>query len=180
MQPPYHDNDEASTLGSKSFDGEGGDSISNGSNAQGFIPSNSLALPRIVTASDELESLCRAEMSGGNDARILGFPPTCLPIVRLLAGNHCCVDCGDEDQDRLRYASIGYGTLLCQECAHRHAVMSEGVSADTNYFTLNISLELFTTNPSYLPLISLTGIQHQIPRRRPLESPLYPRPPRRQ
>mmetsp|Transcript_5812 Transcript_5812/g.9165 ORF Transcript_5812/g.9165 Transcript_5812/m.9165 type:complete len:520 (-) Transcript_5812:58-1617(-) len=128
MQDPYHDNDEASTLGSKSFDGEGEDSISNGSHAQGFTPSNTHALPRIVTASDELESLCRAEMSGGNDARIVGFPPTCLPIVRLLAGNHCCVDCGDEDQDRLRYASIGYGTLLCQECAHRHAVMSEGES----------------------------------------------------
>lgn len=58
---------------------------------------SSLQLPRIVTCGDEMESLCRAEMSRGRHT-ISGFPPMCLPIVRLLGGNHCCVDCGEEDQ----------------------------------------------------------------------------------
>ncbi|KAL7524609.1 hypothetical protein ACHAXR_000647, partial [Thalassiosira sp. AJA248-18] len=119
MQHPYHNNDDASTLGSKSLmDGED-DAYSTTNNRH--------ALPRIVTAGDELESLCRAEMSGGDNS-ILGFPPTCLPIVTLLTGNHCCVDCGDEDQRRLIYGSIGYGSILCQECAHRHVTMSDEVS----------------------------------------------------
>mmetsp|Transcript_10726 Transcript_10726/g.19281 ORF Transcript_10726/g.19281 Transcript_10726/m.19281 type:complete len:163 (-) Transcript_10726:614-1102(-) len=153
-QNPHHYQDidaDASTLGSKSFAGsahdvnndfedeEGTTSNSNESRLAGgyggggnFPPNNSSrnnnnahAIPRIVTAGDELESLCRADMSGGSNSSILGFPPTCLPIVSLLAGNHCCVDCGDEDPDRLGWASIGYGTLLCMECAHRHATMSE-------------------------------------------------------
>ena len=57
-------------------------------------------------------------------AEFMGFPPTCLPIVRLLGGNHCCVDCGDEN---VRYGSVGYGTVLCAECATRHVTMSEEV-----------------------------------------------------
>lgn len=119
MQDPYdnkHEDDE-STLESK-------ESLGGGE----LDDSNHYALPRMVTAGDELESLCRAEMSGGNDSSVFGFPPTCLPIVRMLAGNHCCVDCGDEDQSRLTYASIGYGTILCQECAARHVSMSDQVS----------------------------------------------------
>ena len=63
---------------------------------------SSLQLPRIVTCGDEMESLCRAEMSSGGLHTISGFPPMCLPIVRLLGGNHCCVDCGEEDQVRPR------------------------------------------------------------------------------
>ena len=98
MQHPYHHTDDASTLGSKS-------AVEDYSEILGATPS----LPRIFNAGIELESLCRAEMSGGRGS-IIGFPPTCLPIVMLLAGNHCCVDCGDERVERLEYASIGYGT----------------------------------------------------------------------
>lgn len=79
-------------------------------------------LPRIFNAGIELESLLRAEMSG-NPSILSGFPPTCLPIVRLLAGNHCCVDCGDEQYERLVYASLGYCSILCQECATRHSTV---------------------------------------------------------
>lgn len=120
MEHPYENhNDDASTLGSKSLsDQEEEDRSISGSNH---------SLPRIITAGDEMESLCRAEMSGGS-AATLGYPPTCMPIVRLLAGNHCCVDCGDEDMNHLKYASIGYGTILCQDCAHRHVTMSEDES----------------------------------------------------
>jgi len=153
MQNPHHQYQDigadASTLGSKSSVGSAHDvnnefedeegTISNSNESQlaggygggGSFPpnnrnnNNARAIPRIVTAGDELESLCRAEMSGGSNSSMLGFPPTCLHIVSLLAGNHCCVDCGDEDPDRLGWASIGYGTLLCMECAHRHATMSE-------------------------------------------------------
>ena len=80
--------------------------------------SRSRPFPKIFNAGIELESLCRAEISGGN-TDTLGFPPLCLPIARLLAGNQCCVDCGEERSDLLKYASIGYGTILCQDCAHR-------------------------------------------------------------
>mmetsp|Transcript_24612 Transcript_24612/g.59347 ORF Transcript_24612/g.59347 Transcript_24612/m.59347 type:complete len:481 (+) Transcript_24612:47-1489(+) len=114
MEHPYHNNDidDASTLGSKSLGDTDDRSISND------VARN--ALPRIFDAGTELESICRAEMSGGSDLSVLGFPPTCLPIARLLAGNHCCVDCGDERTERLEYASIGYGTILCGDCATRH------------------------------------------------------------
>jgi hypothetical protein len=115
MQRPYsdndNDNDDASTLGSKSMIGDEGQSVSSNSN-------RSRPFPRIFNAGIELESLCRAEISGGN-TDTLGFPPLCLPIARLLAGNQCCVDCGEERSDLLKYASIGYGTILCQDCAHR-------------------------------------------------------------
>ena len=120
-------NDDASTLGSRGLDaGVRGDdaSLLHDGNAAD-------ALPRIMTAGHELESFCRAELSGG-DASIRGYPPTCLKIVRLLAGNHCCVDCGDEASGRLLYASVGYGTLLCRECAHRHVTVMAEVSGFTN------------------------------------------------
>ena len=146
----YYENDVASSLGSKSYDiveGGGGDTMSHAGPNPG--PN---ALPRLLTAGEELESLCRTEISGGHgQLKAQGFPPTCLPIgepkhavgfcfskqfvliglsVGLLSGNHCCCDCGDEDRDHLRYASIGYGTLLCQDCAHRHITMSEEVRVD--------------------------------------------------
>ena len=113
MQRPYsdNDNDDASTLGSKCMSGDEGQSVTSNS-------SRSRPFPRIFNAGIELESLCRAEISGGN-TDTLGFPPLCLPIARLLAGNQCCVDCGEERSDFLKYASIGYGTILCQDCAHR-------------------------------------------------------------
>ena len=133
QQPrPYHD--DASTLGTKSL---GAGDVDDHTITQGQ------SLPRIFIAGDELQSLCRAEISGGDSHAIVGFPPTCLPIVRLLAGNHCCVDCGDEEQDRLIYASIGYGTILCAECAHRHVTMSEKVS--------DIRLFFCTILTNYLP-----------------------------
>ena len=127
-------NDDASTLGSRGLDaGVRGDdaSLLHDGNAAD-------ALPRIMTAGHELESFCRAELSGG-DASIRGYPPTCLKIVRLLAGNHCCVDCGDEASGRLLYASVGYGTLLCRECAHRHVTVMAEVSG---FFTaMNRSID---------------------------------------
>mmetsp|Transcript_6941 Transcript_6941/g.14279 ORF Transcript_6941/g.14279 Transcript_6941/m.14279 type:complete len:457 (-) Transcript_6941:108-1478(-) len=122
------DDVENSTLGSRSFGGAAEPTQAK------------IRLPRIVTAGEELESLCRSELesqeatdlhsrqsdsddAGGArnaSAMFRGFPRLCLPIVKMLAGNHCCVDCGDEDGERLEYASLGYGTLLCQDCAYRH------------------------------------------------------------
>lgn len=115
MQHPYskNDQDDASSLGSGDY---GGGSVT----SDGCRP-----FPRIFDAGVELESLCRAEISGGEEAAAtLGFPPLCLPIARLLSGNICCVDCGEENADVLRYASIGYGTMLCRDCATRHATES--------------------------------------------------------
>lgn len=85
------------------------------------------SFPRIVDAGIELESLCRAEISSGNNVNntpILGFPPLCLRIVRLLAGNQCCVDCGKDLSDDFVCASIGYGTMLCHDCAQRHMLLT--------------------------------------------------------
>ena len=112
MDHPYHNNnninnEDESTIGSNGMMDD-----------QSAIQLSNEPLPQIFNAGLELESLLRAEMSG--NPFIHGFPPTCLPIARLLGGNHCCVDCGDEKYDRLVYASIGYGSLLCQECATRH------------------------------------------------------------
>lgn len=90
---------------------------------------SSRSLPRILVAGAEFESLCRVEMSDDNDIpSVQGFPPSCLPLVRLLAGNQCCVDCGYGRSDDLNYASLGYGTILCRHCAHRHKTLSEEVS----------------------------------------------------
>jgi hypothetical protein len=114
MQHPYSnsDNDDTSSLGLGGYEGE-------------YVTSDSCRLfPRIFDAGVELESLCRAEISGGKAALTLGFPPSCLSVARLLAGNICCVDCSEENSDLLGYASIGYGTILCQDCATRHIVES--------------------------------------------------------
>jgi len=101
---------------------------------------SSRSLPRIVDAGAELELMCRAEMAGDDKHRPKsGFPPSCLPIVRLLAGNQCCVDCGYDQSNGLNYASIGYGTILCQHCAHRHMTLSREVSVYRSLLTLNTS-----------------------------------------
>ncbi|KAL7549208.1 hypothetical protein ACHAWF_012479 [Thalassiosira exigua] len=150
------DDDDASTLESKSLAAAGGaDDLLDDGAGDGGGPGGGTGggggygagagggggralLPRVVTAGDELESLTRAETSGGGGggggggaasiAGCSGFPPTCLPILRLLGGNHCCVDCGDEDRKNIRYGSAGYGTVLCGDCATRHVTMSEEVS----------------------------------------------------
>ena len=98
----------------------------------GQQPSSSSAasssfIPRIADAGTELDSVCRAEISSnttsGNNMN-LGFPPLCLALVRLLSGNQCCVDCGEEQSNRLIYASVGYGTLFCIDCAYRHRTIT--------------------------------------------------------
>lgn len=142
------DDGENSTLGSRSFGGAA------------ELTQAKIRLPRLVTAGEELESLCRSELEsqeatdlhsrqsdsddagGARNASAIfrGFPRLCLPIVKMLAGNHCCVDCGDEDGERLEYASLGYGTLLCQDCAYRH---------QTNTFAVSIQ----PTPPVECPLV---------------------------
>lgn len=197
MQRPYsdNDNDDASTLGSKCMSGDEGQSVTSNS-------SRSRPFPRIFNAGIELESLCRAEISGGN-TDTLGFPPLCLPIARLLAGNQCCVDCGEERSDLLKYASIGYGTILCQDCAHRVrrrdglgrggggmppvsfsflAASSSVVLISLGFF---ISLLFVRRNDASTRGNKTTarhrvggGIQRQAPQGRALEPPLNPRHPR--
>ena len=123
---------EESTLGSRSFGG-------------GADHDDYPRIPRIQTAGDEMESICRAELESlqrayqlrnGEEvnapqnapAVFVGFPQNVFPIVKLLTGNHCCVDCGDEDNENLVYGSIGYGTLLCKDCGYRHVTNTEEVS----------------------------------------------------
>lgn len=111
--------DYTSTIGS-----EGGDDAS--------FAAQSFALPRIARATnagDELDQICKSEfqttLSDAEKSLFPGFPLKCLPIVKLLPGNHCCVDCGDQEQEGLVYGSVGYGTLLCKDCAFRHVTNTE-------------------------------------------------------
>ncbi|KAL7431773.1 hypothetical protein ACHAXM_002792 [Skeletonema potamos] len=115
---------------------------------------HSFALPRIpraTNAGDELEQICKSEyeanVSDAEKSLFPGFPQKCLPIVRLLAGNHCCVDCGDQTADALEYGSIGYGTLLCKDCACRHIIntqeQSEVKSLKDDNWDLHAILSLF-------------------------------------
>eukprot|EP00985_Skeletonema_marinoi_P032929 scaffold40010_cov183-Skeletonema_marinoi.AAC.1 len=73
-------------------------------------------LPRVANAGEELEQICKKEfeasISDMEKSLFPGFPLKCLPIVKLFAGNHCCVDCGDQSPDALEFGSVGYGTLL--------------------------------------------------------------------
>ena len=84
-------------------------------------------LPRVTNAGEELEQICIKEfeakqVSDAEQSSHPGFPIKCLPVVKLFAGNHCCVDCGDNSADALEYGSTGYGTLLCKDCACRHQI----------------------------------------------------------
>ena len=59
------------------------------------------------------------------------YPADCLQILRLLDSNSGCVDCGaglDGQTDPPMWASISYGTLLCDKCAFVHLTKSEEVS----------------------------------------------------
>ena len=93
------------------------------------------AVPRIVTAASELDTLIHQEFahisgvaSESHPATSDGFPSKLLSIVFLFPGNHCCVDCGIEEREELQYGSVGYGTLLCGECANRHMMYTGEVS----------------------------------------------------
>ena len=59
------------------------------------------------------------------------YPADCLQILRLLDSNGGCVDCGaglDGKTEPPMWASISYGTLLCDKCAFVHLTKSEEVS----------------------------------------------------
>lgn len=88
------------------------DSLSNASKSQ-------KAVPRITTAANELEDLLRVEfahISGAEDApspaSSNGFPPKLLQIVLMFPGNHCCVDCGNEERDRTCSTAV-WGMVRC-------------------------------------------------------------------
>ena len=131
--------DDASTLGDEQ------------SIAQSFaLP----RLPRVTNAGEVLEQICTSELEAigshsdhAEKGLFPGFPQKCLPIVKLFAGNHCCVDCGDQTADALEYGSVGYGTLLCADCACRHTVNTEeqsGIKSLVNdHWDLHSILSLF-------------------------------------
>jgi hypothetical protein len=99
--------------------------------------------PRMFTAENELDTLCAHEFAhlssqkGGVQhppATSSGFPSSVLPILLMFAGNHCCVDCGDEEREKLKYGSVGYGTVLCGVCAERHMSYTMEVRLHFQYF----------------------------------------------
>eukprot|EP00957_Ditylum_brightwellii_P057239 4337264-Ditylum_brightwellii.AAC.1 len=70
------------------------------------------------------------------------FPPLCRQILDLLDGNRRCVDCGgweggggskdgakkkgeQQRHERLKWASVTYGTVLCGKCAFLHIDKAE-------------------------------------------------------
>mmetsp|Transcript_5884 Transcript_5884/g.9088 ORF Transcript_5884/g.9088 Transcript_5884/m.9088 type:complete len:422 (+) Transcript_5884:48-1313(+) len=108
-------------------------------------------LPRVANAGEELEQICKKEfeasISDMEKSLFPGFPLKCLPIVKLFAGNHCCVDCGDQSPDALEFGSVGYGTLLCKDCACRHTIntqdLSDIKSLTNDHWDLHSILSLF-------------------------------------
>jgi len=108
-------------------------------------------LPRVANVGEELEQICRMEFEANRSdmekSLFPGFPLKCLPIVKLFAGNHCCVDCGDQTADSLEYGSVGYGTLLCKDCACRHTIntqeQSDIKSLTNDHWDLHSILSLF-------------------------------------
>lgn len=45
------------------------------------------------------------------------FPPACLCLLRSIAGNVYCADCGATSP---QWASISYGALFCLQCSGKH------------------------------------------------------------
>ena len=59
------------------------------------------------------------------------FPDGILRVVCLLSGNHMCCDCAEGFRDPSGlWASVTYGTLLCEQCAFNHINNCEKVRPD--------------------------------------------------
>jgi len=90
--------------------------------------------PGIIKASSQLGSMVRKTKAcadnKGEDPSYPFYPKEVLHIIRLLPGNNVCCDCGQDERSGgpIVWSSVTYGTLLCKECAFRHATKGEEVS----------------------------------------------------
>ena len=67
------------------------------------------------------------------------IPSEVLRVIRMLQGNHKCVDCGSTDGDiQLSWASVTYGSLLCQACAFRHVTKCDEVRHESHLYEFGI------------------------------------------
>lgn len=67
--------------------------------------------------------------------------------IESLPGNTCCVDCDSEDPD---WASLGFGVLICLQCAGNHRSLGVHIS-------LVRSLNLDSWSPSQLSNLKSGG-----------------------
>ncbi|GKY91962.1 hypothetical protein MPSEU_000167800 [Mayamaea pseudoterrestris] len=74
----------------------------------------------IDMASDEIEQV-RVDGS----SCFPSFPPACLAVLKTIAGNHQCVDCGGLNPT---WAAVHYGALLCLQCSGHHRSLGVQVS----------------------------------------------------
>jgi hypothetical protein len=79
------------------------------------------------------------------------FPESILRVVFLLPGNEKCCDCarGFKDKNKL-WASITYGTLLCEQCSFHHIDKLEVRLELVHLYLCNTASHhiIFTTHPS--------------------------------
>lgn len=68
--------------------------------------------PVLEMASAELE-----KMRSPCSQPFPSFPPACLAMLKLIKGNHRCIDCGEQDP---QWAAVSYGALVCLECSGKH------------------------------------------------------------
>ena len=71
------------------------------------------------------------------------IPGEVMRAIRMQQGNHKCVDCGSTDGDiQLSWASVTYGSLLCQACAFRHVTKCDQVRHENHLYKFDVlSLE---------------------------------------
>ena len=71
------------------------------------------------------------------------IPGEVMRAIRMQQGNHKCVDCGSTDGDiQLSWASVTYGSLLCQACAFRHVTKCDQVRHENHLYEFDVlSLE---------------------------------------
>lgn len=78
--------------------------------------------------ADSLEERAAIELEGMRlrSPKLQPMPPACGLLLRSLAGNDRCVDCGARHPE---WATVSYGALICLECSGRHRSLGVQVRA---------------------------------------------------
>jgi len=75
----------------------------------------------LATAAHELQELQQWEMeqkaTAKPNTKHRRFPPSCLGLLRGIAGNLRCIDC---DATNPQWATVSFGGLLCIDCSGSH------------------------------------------------------------
>lgn len=93
--------------------------------------SNCSSLSLVEMANCEIEAMRNMERQLGGKTQEKDsvvyhkFPPACCSLLRQMAGNSRCVDCGARHP---QWASVSYGVMLCLQCSGHHRSLGVQVS----------------------------------------------------